>query len=110
MLRVRGSQLILWEGLTPQKTYWKQAEILKAASISYPGIALRTLEEVPEEDQVPMKKCRSFRPGGGLLEQLDSAVPFMPEHERVSCAQDIIASWEVAKLLPMSNAAQSMHS
>lgn len=109
MIRVNGSQLILWEGLSPQQAYYKQAEVLKAASTSYPGLALRTLEGVPEEDQAPMKKCRSLRPGGGLLEQLDSVVPCMPEHERVSCAQEIIASWETAKSLPMSSAAQSMY-
>ena len=95
MIRVSGSQLILWGDLTPQQAYYKQAEILKAATTSYPGLALRTLEGVPEEEQAPMKKCRSLRPSGGLLEQLDSVVPFMAEHEQVSCAQEIITSWEI---------------
>ena len=95
MIRVSGSQLILWGDLTPQQAYYKQAEILKAASTSYPGLALRTLEGVPEEEQAPMKKCRSLRPRGGLLEQLDSIVPFMADNEQVSCAQEIVASWEI---------------
>lgn len=51
MLRVHGNELIVWECLMPQQAYYKQAEVLKAASTSYPGAALRTLEHVPEEDK-----------------------------------------------------------
>ena len=67
---------------------------MNAASAAYPGRALKLLEDIPEAEQVPMKKCRTLRPGGGLLEQLDSVVPFLPKHERVSGAHDIIESWE----------------
>ena len=109
LLQVRGNTLVIWENISPHQAYYKQAEVLKAASTSYPGLALKTLENVAEEDQIPMKKCRTLRPNSGLLEQLDSVVPFMPEHERVSCAQDIIETWEVARSVPMSKTAQGMY-
>ena len=101
LLQVRGNTLVIWENITPQQAYYKQAEVLKAASTSYPGLALKTLEDVPEADQVPMKKCRTLKPNSVLLEQLDSVVPFVPEHERVSCAQEIIEPWEVARSVPI---------
>ena len=101
--------LVRWEDLTPQQAYYKQAQLLTAALDAYPGQALKVLDSIPEEEQVPLKRCRILRPGGGLLEQLDSVVPFLPEHERVSGAQEIIESWEAARSIPMSQTAQSMY-
>ncbi len=109
MLQVRGMTLVRWDNLTPQEAYYKQAQLLNAALKAYPGPALKVLDNIPEEDQVPLKKCRILRPGGGLLEQLDSVVPFLPEHERVSVTQEIIESWEAARSFPMSQTARDMY-
>lgn len=106
VLQLHDIELTVWESLTPQQAYVKQSQVLQAMSRQHPGPALRRLKNIPEEEQAPMKKCRSLRPSSGLVEQLESVVPFMPDDERVSCAREIITAWEAAH--PMSDAAQSM--
>ncbi|KAK9866083.1 hypothetical protein WJX84_003349 [Apatococcus fuscideae] len=92
LLQIHDEELVVWESLTPQQAYVKQAEVLQEMSRLHPGPALRRLGNIPEEEQVPMKKCRGLRPSSGLAEQLESVVPFMPDHERVSCAREIITA------------------
>ncbi len=108
-MQLQGTELLVWRSVSPQQAYFKQAEVLNAARTANPGTALRRLEGIPEAQQVPMKKCRRLRPEADLMEQLDSTVPFLPEHERVPCARDIIAAWNRAREFASSDVAQSMY-
>ncbi|CAL8469031.1 g8572 [Coccomyxa elongata] len=109
LLQIRGNYLYVWETLSPQQAYYKQADVLKSLAGLLSEKKLRfTLEDIPEEMQGPVKKARSaLRPVSGLREQLDSVVPLMPLEDRFECAHDIIASW--VQVQPQAMPSSVMH-
>ncbi|EFJ47110.1 hypothetical protein VOLCADRAFT_105184 [Volvox carteri f. nagariensis] len=78
---IRGKRLITWAGLDPTQAYYLQAQHLQANEKR--ALWSLELEEIPEEEQVWMRKLHELRPVSGLKEQLDSIIPFLPPEERI---------------------------
>ena len=98
LLSVTGKSLFVWEDLEPTHAYFKLGQHLKALeALKLPKLREMELEDIPEELQAPLKRMRILRPGDGLREQLDSVIPFMPDDQKVSCARDLISSWQAAQ-------------
>jgi hypothetical protein len=102
LLQVRGTDLYMWTDLSARQAYYKQAELLRSLPDLLPDRKPQ-MEAIPEDLQIPLKKMRSLRSSSGVKEQLDSVLPFLPMSERLSAAQEIIASWAQAAPRPMSS-------
>ncbi|EFJ47211.1 hypothetical protein VOLCADRAFT_105188 [Volvox carteri f. nagariensis] len=97
---IRGKQLITWAGLDPTQAYYLQAQHLQADEKR--ALWSLELEQIPEEEQVWMRKLHELRPVSGLKEQLDSIIPFLPPEERMSTAFELIHSWARTQAEPFS--------
>ncbi|EFJ47210.1 hypothetical protein VOLCADRAFT_105187 [Volvox carteri f. nagariensis] len=97
---IRGKQLITWAGLEPTQAYYLQAQHLQADEKR--ALWSLELEQIPEEEQVWMRKLHELRPVSGLKEQLDSIIPFLPPEERMSTAFELIHSWVRTQPEPFS--------
>ncbi|GAQ91663.1 hypothetical protein KFL_008290020 [Klebsormidium nitens] len=100
LLHLRDGFITVWEGLSPTQAYWKLSQLLQ----QFPEATEKRLrlEAIPEEFQVPLKKLRVLEPSSGILEQLESILPFVPESERVACTQELLAPWLQSSRLPES--------
>jgi len=92
LLHLKDSFITVWEGLSPTQAYWKLAELL-LHRIPAANDKRLTLDAIPEEFQVPLKKLRGLEPSSLVLEQLESIIPFVHESERVACTQELLAPW-----------------
>ncbi len=59
LMQIRDDDLYIWERLSPQQAYYKQAEVLKPlAGLLSEKRLLFNLEDIPEELRGPVKKAR----------------------------------------------------
>ena len=98
LLQIHDMELYVWKNLTPTQAYYKQAEHLKTTAQTVGPTKLRkmALSDIPEEQQLSIKKLRALQPSNGLLEQLDSVVPHLPQDQQLSCAIELISSWQAS--------------
>ncbi|DBA77047.1 TPA: hypothetical protein ACH3X1_009634 [Trebouxia sp. C0004] len=62
-----GTRLVSWTDLTPQQAYFKQAQWLAKPNATQ---RQNTLDSIPEDDALPLKKMRMYRPEAMALAQL----------------------------------------
>ena len=100
LIVIRNRKLLYWDNLTPQQTYYKQAEMLSSSGL----LKDRKLKisAIPEKLQQPLKLLRKLQedPDSGLLQQLNDVVPVLPSKERFAASYDNISSW--AHLQPLT--------
>lgn len=99
LLHLRDGFITVWEGLSPTQAYWKLAQLL-LHRIPAANDKRLSLDAMPEEFQVPLKKLRGIEPSSQILEQLESILPFVHESERVACAQELLAPWLQSSKIP----------
>lgn len=81
-------ELYVWEAVTPKQAYLKQAEHLKAMIQCF-GKTSQILRRMPladpsDKQQSLMKRSKELQAPKTLLEQLDPAVPHVPEDQKSS--------------------------
>lgn len=91
LLHIRGIEVFVWKNLSATQAYFKEAQLLNCShQLSDRKLQL---ESILEDLQAPLKKLRVLKMESGLEEQLESVMPFLSPAERLSCSQEIIASW-----------------
>ena len=67
LLQLTGTRLVSWTDLTPQQAYFKQAQWLARPNATQ---RQHTLDSIPEDDALPLKKMRVYRPEAAALAQV----------------------------------------
>ena len=67
LLQLTGTRLVSWTDWTPQQAYIKQAQWLARPSATQ---RQHTLDSIPEDDALPLKKMRVYRPEAVALAQV----------------------------------------
>lgn len=67
LLQLTGTRLVSWTDLTPEQAYFKQAQWLAKPNATQ---RQNTLDSIPEDDALPLKKMRIHRPEAMALAQL----------------------------------------
>ncbi|KAA6421563.1 MAG: hypothetical protein FRX49_08507 [Trebouxia sp. A1-2] len=67
LLRFTGTRLVSWTDLPPQQAYFKQAQWLARPTATQ---RQHTLDSIPEDDALPLKKMRVYRPDAAALAQV----------------------------------------
>mmetsp|Transcript_20397 Transcript_20397/g.51679 ORF Transcript_20397/g.51679 Transcript_20397/m.51679 type:complete len:208 (-) Transcript_20397:110-733(-) len=109
ILQLQGSELVAWTGLTPTQAYFKQAQLLKEHQALL-AVRSLTLEDIPEELQVPLQKARTLVPTSPLMEQLDSIIPGLEtDVDKLRVSYELMLEWSCCGQLEMPAAAQAMY-
>lgn len=91
------------------QAYYKQAQLLKDQHALLTQRRL-TLEDIPEELQVPVKKLRTLRPASALMEQLESIIPTVEgREERLQATFDLMFEWGRHNSFEMPAAVKAMY-
>ena len=67
LLQLTGTRLVSWTDLTPQQAYFKQAQWLAKPNATQ---RQNTRDSITEDDALPLKKMRIYRPEAMALAQL----------------------------------------
>ena len=103
LLQLTGTRLVSWTDLTPQQAYFKQAQWLAKPNATQPQ---NNLDSIPEDDALPLKKMRIYRPEATALAQLSpELLEDLSSVEKVARAYHVLDSVaDFASPLPIPDA------
>eukprot|EP00898_Chlorokybus_atmophyticus_P001592 jgi/Chlat1/2433/Chrsp17S02830 len=109
LMQLEGDHDIwVWENLTPQAAYAKQAQMLKGHENLLLSQYLQ-LEDLPEDLQKPLKKARSILPSSQLQEQLYTLLSMIEDPaERFRTSFELFQDYGRSGLLEVPDVIRSM--